>query len=210
MNQLQAYAQDQPSWPLEEFVSVVNSHLPEILPEEKTNSRVKGEITARLVRHYTTINILEEPMKVGREARYTYRHLLQVLLLRRVLAEGHSVGSIDQLIASSSNAELEAMLQGGVQLTAAPDNVALAHLQRLQQRQELTAGSIAEMAMGAAQQANAQRLPYQWIRLNIMPGLEVHVREDFRYPNHLQAQAALLEAIALQLAAFGESEQQTQ
>jgi DNA-binding transcriptional MerR regulator len=137
MKQLQDIAKERPLWSLEEFVREANRLLPEILPDERANTRVREEVTPRLVRHYTTQGMLDEPLKQGREARYQYRHLLQVLLLRRLLAAGYGAGAIAQFVVAHSNDELETLLQGEVWLTISatpptPNNSALEFLQQIQ------------------------------------------------------------------------------
>jgi DNA-binding transcriptional MerR regulator len=209
MDQLQTYAQTQPRWSLDEFVQIANRHLPDVLPEEKTNTRVRGDVTPRLVRHYTTLNMLDEPLKEGREARYGYRHLLQILVLRRLLAEGHSAGAIDQLITTSRNGELEALLQGGVQLSAAPTNLAMAHLQRLQRQQAILAPPT-EIGSGESVGLRSPSPSAQWTRLEVLTGLELHVRDDFCYPDSPQAQAELLQHLAQQLSWFRSSRRSSQ
>jgi DNA-binding transcriptional MerR regulator len=132
MSTLPQLAPTNPLWSLDDFVQVVNQFLPQFLPEEKSHTRVREEVTPRLVRHYTSLGLLEEPLKVGREARYSYRHLLQVLLVRRLLVEGYGASAIDTLAKSKSNEELEGLLQGGVVLTLTPANPALHFLQNIQ------------------------------------------------------------------------------
>lgn len=197
---LQELAQQDLSWSLEELVQVANELLPQFLPEEKAHSRVREDVTPRLVRHYTSQGMLDEPFKEGREARYTYRHLLQMLLVRRLLIEGYGASVIDTLARSKSNSELEALLQGGVQLTIAPANPALAFLQQVQKRQPEVAQSIpkAQPPSKLSSPAPAQ-LPLdtssatQWIRQEILPGLELHVRSDFVLPSTPQEQQNLLQ-----------------
>jgi DNA-binding transcriptional MerR regulator len=135
MKPLQALALEDPHWSLEELVQVANEQLPQFLPEEKAHTRVREDVTPRLIRHYASQRMLDEPLKEGREARYLYRHLLQLLLVRRLLAEGYGASAIDKLAISKTNQELEELLQGGVQLTITPANLALAFLQQVQQRQ---------------------------------------------------------------------------
>jgi DNA-binding transcriptional MerR regulator len=123
MEQLQALAQAQ--WSLEDFVQAVNRLLPEVLPDARANTRVREAVTARLVRHYTTEGLLDEPLRQGREARYTYRHLLQVLVVRRLLAAGYSASAIAQFAIVHTNTELETLVQGDIQLTIASNPSAL-------------------------------------------------------------------------------------
>ena len=78
-------------------VKIANDLLPQFLPEEKAHTRVREEVTSRLIRHYTSQGLLDEPLKEGRVARYTYRHLLQLLVVRRLLTEGYGASAIDML-----------------------------------------------------------------------------------------------------------------
>ncbi len=206
METLQQIAQQNPHWSLDELVQVANRFLPQFLPDEKAHTRVREEVTPRLVRHYTSQGMLDEPLKEGREARYTYRHLLQVLLVRRLLTEGYGASVIDTLARSKSNAELEALLYGGVQLTMAPANPALAFLQEIQQRQVESAPKPAIAPPAVSRSAPAPPSPpaspapvspptLQWTRLEILPGLELHVRSDFVLPSTTQEQQTLLQRL---------------
>lgn len=212
MRNLQQLAQSHPSWPLDEFVQVTNDLLPQFLPETPANTRVREEVTPRLVRHYSSLEMLDEPLKSGREARYTYRHLLQMLLVRRLLAEGYGASAINQLATSTNNKELEALLQGGVQLTLTPANPALAFLQQIQQRQIVEAQPPATAAAYLPQAAFPEASPAlakspsvsQWTRLEILPNLEIHLRSDFVYPSSPQEQQNLWQYIKQTLIAATE------
>jgi DNA-binding transcriptional MerR regulator len=208
MSKLQQLAQTNPNWSLDEFVQITNDLLPWFLPETPVSSRVREEVTPRLVRHYSGLEMLDEPLKEGREARYTYRHLLQMLLVRRLLAEGYGASAINQLATARDNAELEALLEGGVQLTITPANPALAFLQQIQQRQAgavqsskaATRPAAAQPSLSPASKQSAT--PSRWTRLEVLPGLELHVREDFTYPSSPQEQQNLLQHINQQLLAI--------
>ena len=80
-------------WSLPEFVDLVNDLLPAYLPKNATG-RVVDEVNPRLVRHYGTQGLLPEPRREGREARYLYEHLVTMLVVRRLLAEGFGSGAI--------------------------------------------------------------------------------------------------------------------
>lgn len=218
MSTLQQLANHQPHWSLDEFVEVLNSLLPQFLPVQKTRGRVREVVTPRLVRYYTSQNLVDEPLKVGREARYTYRHLLQMLLVRRLLAEGYGTSAIQPLISGKPDSELESLLQGGAQLTVETTNPALAFLQQVQRRQAQAAPPSSDAYAPAASVPvpgsetvqKADRLPptmpaappAQWIHLEILPGLEIHVRDDFQLPVSPQEEANLLQLLARQLTHF--------
>jgi len=202
MSTLPQLASSNPLWPLDDFVQVVNQFLPQFLPEEKSHTRVREEVTPRLVRHYTSLGLLEEPLKLGREARYSYRHLLQVLLMRRLLVEGYGASAIDTLAKSKSNEELEGLLQGGVVLTLAPANPALHFLQNIQQRSAKGPAVMAPAPVPTdrtppafAQPSLSPQRSSIWTRLEIIPGLELHVRRDFSLPTTQQEQQNLLQVI---------------
>ncbi|MGG6295105.1 MerR family transcriptional regulator [Leptolyngbya sp. AN02str] len=196
MNTLQQISQQNSNWSLEELVAIANELLPQFLPEEKAHTRVREEVTPRLVRHYASQGMLDEPLKEGREARYTYRHLLQLLLVRRLLTEGYGASVIDTLACSKSNSDLEALLQGGVQLTLTPANPALAFLQQVQKRQPNMAHSSSMSPIPPPPVSSPPSAPApatQWSRQEILPGLELHVRSDFVPPTTTQEQQNLLQ-----------------
>jgi DNA-binding transcriptional MerR regulator len=234
MNQLQELAQRQPNWPLDEFVQVANQLLAELLPDERVNTRVREVMTPRLVRHYTTQGMLDEPRKQGREARYSYRHLLQVLLLRRLLAAGYGAGAIAQFARTHSDSELETLLQGDVQLTLAstsksesgaiaiaptqsrpPTNSAVEFLQTIQANRSTLAAepqpiapsmapSMAPSPAASLDQSFARKRDVSspanqpithWQRIELAPGLEIHLSDAFSCPSDPASQQQLLEHI---------------
>ncbi|MBD1913655.1 MULTISPECIES: MerR family transcriptional regulator [unclassified Leptolyngbya] len=211
MRTLQQVAQLDPHWSLEELVQIANELLPQFLPEEKAHTRVREEVTPRLVRHYTSQGMLDEPLKEGREARYTYRHLLQVLLVRRLLTEGYGASVIDTLARSKPDPDLEALLQGGAQLTVTPANPALAFLQQIQQRQP----DAARQAPFSPPIVSPPPIPSpspsttQWTRLEVLPGLELHVRSDFTLPTTSQEQQNLLQHILRILTSLASSKRRS-
>jgi DNA-binding transcriptional MerR regulator len=167
-------------WSLDELVAVANALLPEFLPaaEDRPGSagKVREEVNARLVRHYASIGLLDDNTREGREARYGFRHLLQLLLVRRLLTEGYPAAVIVKLIAGKGDAELRALLQGGASVSATPANPALDFLAGVRRRIQSPAPAPAA-APPAATPAGA------WDRLELLPGLEIHVRAGFRLPS---------------------------
>ncbi|QQE66601.1 MerR family transcriptional regulator [Leptolyngbya sp. BL0902] len=206
MHQLQRFADQATQWALDDFVEVANQLLPQFLPDGGAESRIQETVNARLVRHYSTSGLLDKPLKQGREARYTYRHLLQLLVLRRLLTEGYGSGAIGQLISNKTNHDLEVLLQGGTQLTVEAANPALAFLAKVQARsaEPISLGSGPRVA-GVARSAPPPVSPAaptasRWVRHPLLEGLELHIREDFRYPTTPQERDALLQLIAQVLA----------
>ncbi|MDJ1180643.1 MerR family transcriptional regulator [Roseofilum sp. BLCC_M91] len=208
MKTLQQLSQEQPLWSLEEFAQVLNELLPQFLPDHKSHSRrSREEVNPRLVRHYASQGLLDEPLKQGREARYTYRHLLQMLLIRRLLSEGFGVSALQSFVVAKTNTELESLLQGGVQLSLEPANPALAFLEQVKQRSpEASPGSQRNISPPSrktpAVSEATKPTPENWKHLEILPGLEIHLRSDVTLPTSPQEQENLVQAIAQALLAL--------
>lgn len=97
---------------IDTLVDAANALLPALLPAERFG-RQKEEINARLVRHYTTTGHLPPPGRSGREAQYSRRHLLALLALRRLMADGISGAMLHGLVAGQAEDMLEqAALRG--------------------------------------------------------------------------------------------------
>lgn len=208
MKTLQQLSREQPLWSLEEFAQVLNELLPQFLPDQKSHSRrSREEVNPRLVRHYASQGLLDEPLKQGREARYTYRHLLQMLLIRRLLSEGFGTNAMQSFVVAKTNTELESLLQGGIQLSLEPANPALAFLQQVKGRSpeaspaKKTSISPPKRKIPAVSEAT-QPAAKDWKHLEILPGLELHLRSDVTLPTSPQEQEKLVQAIAQALLAL--------
>ncbi len=129
-------------------------------------ARVKPTYTVRSFRHYQTLGCIDAPEKRGRLANYGYRHFIQALLIRRLLADRLSSEQISMLLRTRETDELERMLHGGLEITA-------------------KAGSQA----GSTKSSDSAPLSIEtWNRAKLAPGLELHFisklpnleREDFK------------------------------
>lgn len=98
-------------WGLDDFVAEVNRLLPEVVPGDAA-ARGKLAINPRLVRHYTTEGVLPKPLKEGVEARYDADHLVRVLALRRLLAEGYPSALAGQFLQRHDRERLARFLLG--------------------------------------------------------------------------------------------------
>ncbi|PSF37467.1 MerR family transcriptional regulator [Aphanothece hegewaldii CCALA 016] len=179
---------------LEEFTDLVNQLLPQYLPESKE----PNEINPRLIRHYTTQGMLDEPKRSGKYAIYTYRHLLQILVIRRLLSEGINASTINRLATEKSNTELENLLTGGVQfnLTTAYPSIAeknpLAYLQGLQKNHSINESVVYRQEQKADLTLDNTS---SWIHIEVIPGLEIHIRSDFKYPKSKSEKQSLIEKL---------------
>lgn len=205
-------------WLIEEFVEVVNQLLPLYLPDNKGNNKVKEEINPRLVRHYTTLKLMDEPIRKNRYAYYNYSHLLQLLLVRRLLSEGIGAMAINDLLTSKTNEELKKLLLGGISInitTTHPNlakntsNSALEYLTNLKKGKENKSSlnhqnqnrdhlnSPIDIDYNLSNQHDLREnqssnfVISKWNHLQVLDGLELHIRDDFIYPNSVKEQESL-------------------
>ncbi|SDG84642.1 MerR HTH family regulatory protein [Sinosporangium album] len=81
------------------------------------NGRVREVPSERLIRWYTTIGLVDPPLtRRGRVARYGRRHLLQVVAVKRLQADGLSIADIQVRLTGATDAALEEVAR----LPAAP------------------------------------------------------------------------------------------
>ncbi|MBB5082605.1 helix-turn-helix domain-containing protein [Nonomuraea endophytica] len=76
---------------------------------QRANGRIREVPGERLIRWYTTIGLVDPPLtRRGRLAQYGRRHLLQVVAVKRLQAEGHSIAEIQTRLTGATDATLEA------------------------------------------------------------------------------------------------------
>ncbi|MEV0584698.1 MerR family transcriptional regulator [Nonomuraea sp. NPDC050310] len=72
------------------------------------SGRVRDVPGERLIRWYTTIGLVDPPLtRRGRVAQYGRRHLLQLVAVKRLQAEGRSIAEIQVALAGATDATLE-------------------------------------------------------------------------------------------------------
>lgn len=75
--------------------------------EASGDGRVRPHPDGRTLRYYTTIGLLDRPYRKGRTGTYGRRHLLQVLAIKRLQAEGASLAEVQSHLVGLTNRELE-------------------------------------------------------------------------------------------------------
>lgn len=187
MQDLAGLLEQQVVWDLEGLCREANARLSRYLPLS-TSQRVREEVTPRLVRHYTRLGVLDPPLRQGKRALYTPRHLLQLLVLRRLMAEGYASSALGDLVRRKSDEELLALLEGGATLAPNPSNPALGYLGALRKQFGMPMATLSS----PPEEEESQEV---WRRFEVALGLEVHLREDFPLPKTPREMEALLDAI---------------
>jgi DNA-binding transcriptional MerR regulator len=117
------------TWTLAELVALASRALEGAEPGT-ASGRVTGVPDARLVRWYSTIGLVDRPsLGPGRVAYYGPRHLLQLVAVKRLQAQGLALAAVQERLTGSTEAELRrvamvpaALLAG---TTAPPSNSAV-------------------------------------------------------------------------------------
>jgi DNA-binding transcriptional MerR regulator len=149
--------------PLDELLSRVNQVAAKLLPiGDTSDSRISQTLVPRTFRHYVTLGCIDPGRREGRRATYGYRHFLQALLVRRLLADGVPARRMQELVSGSGD-ELKRMILGGVEMVMRPGGggEAVARPNRYQE----TLRACAENSVSG------------WLRVALGEGIELHVSE---------------------------------
>jgi DNA-binding transcriptional MerR regulator len=145
--------------PLTELLKRINRVAAHLAPEDDgRHSRVKRLYTDRSFRHYQTHGCIDPPEKEGRRSVYRFRHLVQALLVRKLLWERVPSEQIAVLMAGRGTEETERMFLGGIEMVAKDEGSGGAHASR-------------SLAPGTVE---------AWRRVRVVPGVELHLRDDLK------------------------------
>ncbi|MEY4530801.1 MAG: hypothetical protein RLZZ156_1522 [Deinococcota bacterium] len=193
---------------LEEFETVCNTWLLQYLPEAYQGTRAREPISVRNLRHYASEGLIDEPLKQGREARYSYRHLIQVLLLRRAMAEGYTSKLLYGMMRRATT-ELEALLRGDLpafvnkseRSRATQTNFSEESFSQQAQREVLDYLSRLKPQSNVVQNQISGSVALEvtpaqsWQQFEIAPGIELWLRADALLPKTALERQRLLSRI---------------
>ena len=149
----------------------------------------------RTLRYYLAEGLLSPASeKQGTASVFGYQHLLQLLVVKKLQSEHLPIRKIKELVDGRSERELERLL--GLDAKAGAKNEALSYLEKLLTRstspasvsrtQNAAARPSPEMTRPApnlsTRRQAAPSSPATWERVEIEPGLELHVRGDYAPP----------------------------
>jgi DNA-binding transcriptional MerR regulator len=94
-------------WTLDQLAERVGAAL-SVDYDGQVSGRVREVPDQRAIRYYTTIGLVDRPAAMrGRTVLYVRRHLLQLVAIKRLQAEGLSLARIQRELAGATNAQLE-------------------------------------------------------------------------------------------------------
>lgn len=93
-------------WTIDQLAERVDAALSVGYPGQ-TSGRVRQVPDRRAIRYYTTLGLLDRPAAMrGRVAVYGQRHLLQLVAIKRLQAEGLSLAEVQARLAGATDARL--------------------------------------------------------------------------------------------------------
>jgi DNA-binding transcriptional MerR regulator len=172
---------------LPEFARVGGQILAELQLEQQ-----RGTVTSvpdeRTIRYYLAEGLIQTPdEKQGTASVFCYLHLLQLLTVKKLQAEHLPIRKIRELVAGKSEQELETLL--GARGPSGKKTEAKRYLESLL----ASAPPPSPMETAAAPPSQNFAAPHSWQRVEIEPGLELHVRSDYSPPATTGKTRSLLE-----------------
>jgi DNA-binding transcriptional MerR regulator len=187
-----------------------------ILAESGAARQGRGTVTElpdeRTVRYYLAEGLLPQAdEKQGTASVFGFRHLLQLLVVKKLQAEGLPIRAIRELVTGKTERQLERLLgveQGGASGPAARGE-ALSYLESLLQKGPSaplpsSAPRPVQQAPPAALSGSPSAAPREtWARVELEPGLELHVSDGYHAPQGEGALRRLSQAFLNVLRAHG-------
>ncbi|HEX8921797.1 MAG TPA: MerR family transcriptional regulator [Pyrinomonadaceae bacterium] len=181
--------------------------------ERGTVSEVPDE---RTIRYYLTEGLLSPAEdKQGTASVFSHRHLLQLLVVKKLQSEHLPIRKIRDLVAGRTERELERLL--GIEGNAAAKNEALSYLEKLlmkpnappsPQPQALQqAPSIEALASAAPTAPPSSQVSAgggTWTRVEIEPGLELHIHDRYEPPREARGLRRLTQSLLRVLESYGQ------
>lgn len=95
-------------WTLDELSERVSAALGSAAVDQ-SNGQVSEVPNARTIRYYATLGLIDRPYAAGRGVRYGRRHLLQLVAIKRLQAQGKVLAEVQKELLALSAAALEGL-----------------------------------------------------------------------------------------------------
>ncbi len=171
------------SFTMPQFLAVLKEQLPQVAPSQ-TKYRVTQVPSERTIRFYTANKLVDKPVaREGANARYGYRHLLQVLAIKYLQSQYLPLVKIRSLVENISNRDLELLIPDIAPVTAVHRGIA-------REDKLVVENSFLPQAFAFTSRQHPQETaPVEtiiddtanhntWRRVEIGPGIELHVHTE--------------------------------
>lgn len=140
----------------------------------------------RMVRYYSAEGLISPPEgRQGPAAVYGYEHLLQLLVIKRLQADHLPIRKIKELVEGKSERELEQLLglDKTREMRPSAKNAATEFLESLLRPSVRRAQTEMVAPVPSPPAASPATAKSAWARVEVEPGLELHIREDYNLPD---------------------------
>jgi DNA-binding transcriptional MerR regulator len=173
--------------------------------ERGTVSEVPDE---RTIRYYLTEGLISPAEdKQGTASVFSYRHLLELLVVKKLQSEHLPIRKIRDLVDGRTERELERLL--GADGSTKVKNEALSYLEKLLTKPAAQPSPQAPQMLRQTSSPEAQASPAQlapqsssagigsgtWSRVEIEPGLELHVHDQYQPPREAKGLRRLTQTL---------------
>jgi DNA-binding transcriptional MerR regulator len=160
-------------WTMEELLARVRGAIPRVVGVDQPRYKVTDVPDARTVRYYISLGLVDQPCgRRGTFALYGYRHLLQILCVKKLQADYLPIRKIQELLRDLANDALLHMVEPGDTLEdlceAATETPPAAGTSSETALQHDTAQSIVP-----ADRQDGDR----WCRYQLASGVELHISD---------------------------------
>jgi DNA-binding transcriptional MerR regulator len=171
-----------------ELLEVADSLMKMVAPVQPSE-RVAETVNERALRYYISEGLIDRPSdREGNAALYSYRHLLQILAVKKLQASYLPVKRIREIVPESTDEELKEIICGKKSLEPAPaESAALQYLSSIlpegdmlseppafQHRHDIAAPS----QLFTRESFGRPPITESWERHVIDDGIEIHIRAD--------------------------------
>lgn len=171
-----------------ELLAVADS-LMKIVAPVQPSERVAETVNERALRYYISEGLIDRPSdREGNAALYSYRHLLQILAVKRLQASYLPVKRIREIVPESTDQELKEIVCGKKSLEPVPaESAALQYLSSIlpegdmlsepaafQHRHDIAAPS----RLFTRESFGRPPTTESWERYVVEDGIEIHIRAD--------------------------------
>ena len=170
----------------------------ELILAEMGLEQARGTVTSvpdeRTIRYYMAEGLVQAPEeKQGTASVFGYVNLLQLLTVKKLQAEHLPIRKIRELVAGKSEQELETLL--GIGSTAAKKSRETEAKRYLESLLAPGPASAAQPVKQTAAPPPASTDQHSWQRVEIEPGLELHIRSDYSPPASARTRSLLEKAL---------------
>lgn len=189
---------------------------------ESGMAQARGTVTEvpdeRTIRYYLAEGLLSPAEeKQGTASVFNHRHLLQLLVVKKLQSEHLPIRKIRELVAGRTERELERLL--GAEGGAAVKNEALSYLEKLlttsppvPQRPPSTPALPRSSVAAAPTHSTLIASPGSsisggsgtWSRIEIEPGLELHIHDQYQPPREARGLRKLTQKLLGVIESFGQ------